>query len=219
MNPYLVKIIFQPAVRSAVSCSLIGRNRDRQDMTKGRFTRTEVNTILKDVWQDYDQLAPQAPREPKSGNQMNVYLACMTFACLQVLISAGVERRYAIELIGDIAWHVYERWGRIAGFIAGLYTGDIRQKLRLSVNMFLRFPFNPPGYLFKRIPNQNGISFDMLRCPVAEYFQSQGASDLCLATWCNLDFPLAEIWGGRLERLETLSAGSSRCDFRFIAGN
>ncbi|MBL6748913.1 MAG: L-2-amino-thiazoline-4-carboxylic acid hydrolase [Nevskia sp.] len=58
----------------------------------------------------------------------------------------------------------------------------------------------------------------MLHCPIADYFESQGASDLCVGTWCNLDFALAEMWGGRLERHETLSAGCARCDFRFKGG-
>ena len=217
MNPVLVKMIFRPAVRRAAYSCLVGRNRDRHEMTKGRFTRTEVNSILKQVWQDYDQRAPHVPREPKPGNQMNMYLACITFLCHQDLVANGIERKYAIELIGDLAWNVYARWGWIARFIAGLFTGDASQRLRLAVNMFLRFPFTPPGYQFKRVPNPSGISFDMHRCPVAEYFQNHGASDLCLGTWCNLDFPLAELWGGRLERSETLAAGNSRCDFRFSA--
>jgi hypothetical protein len=181
----------------------------------GRFTRAEVDKILDEVWHGYDQLAPFIPREPKLGNRMNMLLACITYSCLQVMISTGVERKYAIELIGDMAWKVYERWGRLARFAARMFTNEPRGQLRMAVNMFLRFPFTPPGYRFERVPNQNGISFDMLRCPIAEYFQSQAAADLCINTWCNLDFPLTEMWGGRLDRGKTLAAGDSRCDLRF----
>jgi len=34
-------------------------------------------------------------------------------------------------------------------------------------------------------------------------------------SWCNLDFALVEMWGGKLERSETLASGCNRCDFRF----
>jgi len=38
---------------------------------------------------------------------------------------------------------------------------------------------------------------------------------LCVDAWCNLDVPLAEKWGSRLERSTTLAEGAERCDFRW----
>jgi len=217
MNTTLLKLIYRPVTRQAAHASLVGRSRDRHSPDKGRFTRAEVDNILKQVWQTYDQLAPFVPQEPKLGNQMNMLLSCVTLACFRVFMATGTEREYAIELIGDMAWKVYEKWGRFPILIARLLTRDPRKQLRMSVNMFLRFPFTPPGYVFERLPSSDGISLDMLRCPVAEYFHKQDASDLCVGTWCNLDFALAEMWGGWLERTETLAAGSTRCDFCFKA--
>jgi ubiquinone biosynthesis protein len=51
---------------------------------------------------------------------------------------------------------------------------------------------------------------------VAEYFLRHGEGDLCYATFCRLDFPLAEQWGGRLERTGTLAIGAPVCDFRWV---
>jgi hypothetical protein len=217
MNPFLLKMIYRPVIKRAARASLVGRNRDRQRLEKGRFTRTEVDKILDQVWQGYDQLAPFIPHEPKLGNRMNMLLACVTLSCLRVMLSTGVERKYAIELIGDMAWQVYENWGRLSDLIARLLTRDPHERMRMSVNMFLRFPFTPPGYIFERLPSNDGTSLDMLRCPIAEYFRAQGAADLCIGTWCNLDFPLTELWGGWLERTETLAAGHTHCDFNFKA--
>jgi len=217
MNPTLIKTIFRPTIKRAARAGLVGRKRDRNSPEKGRFTRAEVDNILKQVWQSYDQLAPLVPQEPKLGNRMNMLLACMSLAFFRVLMATGVEREYAIDLFGDAAWKVYTTWGRLPIFVARLLTRDPRKRIQISVNMFLRFPFTPPGYIFERLPSSEGISFDMQRCPVAEYFQKQEASDLCVGTWCNLDFALAEMWGGRLERTETLAAGHARCDFRFKA--
>jgi hypothetical protein len=217
MKPGFVKTIYRPAIRRAARAALVGRLRDRQRQEEGRFTRAEVDELLKQTWIAYDQLAPYVPDEPKVGNRMNMLLAAMTLACLQVLIARGVDRTYAIELVGDIAWKVYERWGHIPIVLARLRTRDPRERMRLSVEMFLRFPFTPPGYLFDRLSSNEGISLDMQRCPVAEYFRREEASDLCIGTWCNLDFPLAEMWGGWLERTQTLAEGCERCDFRFKA--
>lgn len=149
---------------------------------------------------------------------MNMNLAAVTLAFLQVLVSKGVNRAYAIELTGDAAWKVYERWGRIPILFAKLRSRDPSEHMRVSVEMFLRFPFTPPGYLFDRLPSEDGISLNMKRCPVAEYFRREEATDLCIGTWCNLDYPLAEMWGGHLERSQTLAEGCEHCDFRFRLG-
>jgi hypothetical protein len=62
--------------------------------------------------------------------------------------------------------------------------------------MFLRFPFNAPGYRFEKLPDKTATALNMLRCPVADYFRERSAADLCVGSWCNLDYALAEMWGG-----------------------
>ena len=65
------------------------------------------------------------------------------------------------------------------------------------------------------MPQADGRSVVMQRCPVADYLGSRVAADLCAGSWCNLDCALTEMWGGTLERSGTLVAGASCCDFRF----
>lgn len=215
MNVILLKTVFRAVIKRAARAALVGRSRDRERHEAGRFTRTEVDEILQQSWQRYGELAPSVPRQPKLGNRMNVLLSCLTLACFEVLMSRGTAREYAIELIGDVTWKVYETWGGAARKLTWLVSRDPRRRLELSLGMFLRFPFTPPGYRFERSSSPDGIAVDMFRCPVAEYFREYGASDLCVGTWCNLDFALAELWHGRLQRTETLASGGLRCDFRF----
>jgi len=136
----------------------------------------------------------------------------------RALLADGIERNYAIELVGDACWKIYGQWGRIPGTVARLRTRDPVRRMQTSVDMFLRFPFNRPGYRNEDRPEPAGRALDMLRCPVAEYLASHEASDLTLGSWCNLDFPLAHQWGGTLERHSSLAGGADRCDFRFRAG-
>jgi L-2-amino-thiazoline-4-carboxylic acid hydrolase len=217
MSPALLKLIYRPWIGRSARATLIGRNRSQTNFENGRFTSADVSNILNRVWAEYDELASTVPRAPTVGSRMNLLLACMTFSCFRTLLSMDVERPYAVELIGDIAWKLYEAWGQLPRAIARLSRRDAREQLRLCVNLFLRFPFGPPGYRFNRLPSSEGISLDIIHCPVASYLKKQGAADLCVGTWCNLDFALAEMWGGRLERGETLAAGCARCDFRFKA--
>jgi ubiquinone biosynthesis protein len=96
-------------------------------------------------------------------------------------------------------------------------SSDPTRRLRLSVNAFLTYPFGSPGYRFDDVPEEDGRSLKMVRCPVADYLGQRDAADLCAGSWCNLDYALAEMWGAHLERSGTLAGGASCCDFRFHA--
>lgn len=213
-----VRTLFRPAVGWAAHQVLAGRDRSRQHPEQGRFTHADVDSILAETWRRYAELAPVAPDEPTLGSRMNVHLAVLSLACFQTLLARGVERTYAIDLFADMAWAIYEKWGRIPDSVVQLLARTPLQRLRLDVDALLRFPFNPPGYEIERLADAEGVSFNVRRCPIAEYFEAHGAADLCVTSWCNLDYALAEMWGGHLERSGTLANGDPLCDFRFVPG-
>jgi hypothetical protein len=57
MKPGLVKTTYRRAIRRAARTALVGRLRDRERHEEGRFTRAEVDELLKQTWIAYDQLA------------------------------------------------------------------------------------------------------------------------------------------------------------------
>jgi ubiquinone biosynthesis protein len=209
--------LLRPWVRSAARSAIAGRSRSRADSTAGRFTRKDVDQLLRAAWANFNRLSPRLQREPTLGSRQSMMLACLTLSMLQALLAEGIERGYAIELIGDACWKVYAQWGQIPRLLSRVSTRDPAKRMRMSVNMFLRYPFNQPGYRYRDIAEPRGRALDMLRCPVADYLAANGAADLCVGTWCNLDYPLARMWGGELERHGTLAGGAKRCDFRFRA--
>jgi L-2-amino-thiazoline-4-carboxylic acid hydrolase len=205
----------RPLVRGVARRAITGRNRSRSDPTAGRFTRSQVSRIVNEGFTRFEREVPDLPCEPTLGSRQNVLLAALTLSFLEALEADGIERGYAIELTGDVCWRVYQQWGHGTRAATRLITRDPVRRLRLSVNAFLTFPFGRPGYRFDDVPQPDGRSLDMQRCPVADYLGSRGAADLCAGSWCNLDYALAEMWGGTLERSGTLVAAGSCCDFRF----
>jgi hypothetical protein len=125
-------------------------------------------------------------------------LAALTLCLLEALEQAGIERGYAIELTGDTCWRFYRHWGRITKTVTSLISRDPTRRVRLSVNAFLTYPFGRPGYRFDAVPEEDGRSLNMVRCPVADYLGQREAADLCAGSWCNLDYALAEMWGASL---------------------
>jgi ubiquinone biosynthesis protein len=207
--------VWRPVVNRAARAALVGRNRSLTHPAAGRLTRKDVRGILRSAWEEFGRRAAELPAEPTLGSRQNVALAALTLSFCEALTAAGLERRYAIELTSDICWRIYRHWGRASAIGTAPLTRDRAKLMRLRVDSFMRFPFGRPGYRFETVPEPSGRGLDVLRCPVADYLTSQGASDLCVGSWCNLDFALAEMWGGRLERSQTLAGGAPRCDFRF----
>jgi L-2-amino-thiazoline-4-carboxylic acid hydrolase-like protein len=152
---------------------------------------------------------------------MNVKLACFTMSFFNALLGIGTERTYAIELVADAAWRVYRLWSILALGLARVTPGKATS-LAFAVTthgdphgrVSLSFPFNAPGYLIEPALVDHGTAFDVVRCPIADYFRGEAAIDLCSASWCNLDYALAELTHEKLVRTKTLVRGDDRCDFR-----
>jgi ubiquinone biosynthesis protein len=213
-----IMIVIRPILRRSLRHTLVGRARRTAQPDAGRFARADADRLLDDTWDRFSEFARHRPREPTLGARQNVLLAALTLAAYDALLDAGVERAYAIGLIGDAAWRIYAWWGRLARLATAPLGGDPPKRMRRRVNLFLRAPFGRPSYVYEDRPELRGRALDMLRCPIADYLQENEAGDLCVGTWCNLDFALAEMWGGRLQRHGTLAGGAPKCDFRFIAG-
>lgn len=218
---FFFKLIYRPIIRWAARQAFVGRNRAPNEQEKGRFTQAEVNRLINQSWRDFDELIQDVSREPTFGSRMNVRLAALSLAMLQSLTAAGIERKYAIELIGDTCWKIYQYWGRVGRFIGRFLSRrdpikDHASRVTKDGSWPMSFPFDPPGYRALYVPTKGGLGFNVIRCPVAEYFQARGGSDLAVSTWCMLDYPLAEMLGMKLVRTQTLATGNHQCDFRWF---
>jgi len=218
---FFFKFIFKSLIRWATRQALVGRNRAPNEPEIGRFTQAEVKRLIDQSWQDFDELVPDVSREPTVGSRMNVRLAALTLAMLRSLATDGIERKYAVELIGDACWKIYQYWGRVGRFIGRTLSRrdsikDQASRVTKDGSWPMSFPFNPPGYRALYVPTKGGLGFNVIRCPVAEYFYARGAPDLAVSTWCMLDYPLAEMVGLKLVRTRTLAAGDQQCNFRWF---
>jgi hypothetical protein len=115
-----VRFVYSPFAARAARHVLIGRLRRRRAPEQGRFSRADVEIILKGAWADYRQRTPDLPRQPTIGSAMNLRLACFTMSFFDALLSKGVEREYAIEIVADATWRVYRLWAKIAMAVARL---------------------------------------------------------------------------------------------------
>ena len=119
----MVKLLYEPISKRAARRALLGRTRARLWPEKGRFTRSDVKRLLDAAWRRYDEVLSDLPEQPTRGSTMNVRLACFTFSFFEQLLATGAEREYAIELVADASWQVYQMWARLASAAGRLAHG------------------------------------------------------------------------------------------------
>src|SRR6266540_1456517 len=93
---FFFKFLFKPLIRWAARQTLVGRNRAPNEPEMGRFSKTEVDRLLDQSWREFDEVVPEASREPTFGSRINVRLAALSLAMLRSLTVAEIERKYAI---------------------------------------------------------------------------------------------------------------------------
>ena len=217
----LVKLTYGPVIAWAAKRALVGRLVNPDAPTNGRFTRDQVERMLRKTWQGYAELAPGAhvERLQTLGSRQNVLLGVLTLACYRALLAEGVQERYATELLTDLVWKVYAQWVAPLRLVARRLTDDPQRQMNLMLRMFLRYPFGRPGYDWQARPEPGVFALDIYRCPVYDYLKSQGADQFMLRSWCTLDFALARVMttGGHYQRPHTLAAGDKLCDMRWFA--
>ena len=194
---------------------LVGQPRIEGEAATERFARHDVERLLKAAWARYQLLAPDLPREPSVSGRVSVLGAAMLLALAQALQDMGVERGYATRLVAEVGWAAYRRsLGKGGPALLRMLSPDPQQRVRLAMDIGLRYEFTEPSYHHQRVPVAGGDGFDMLRCPIADYLAAQHASDLCVTAFCGLDYRVFELVGMRLERSGTIGGGAARCDFR-----
>ncbi len=180
------------------------------------FTNLQVNAILQHTWQEYTKMEPGLPRQQSLGATFTLHLGGATIAMYRALLQAGLSQAEATQLIYRTGWKIYARMGEYPMLIAGMFSDNPHKKMQLATQVFRNFPFSPPDYGWEDVEaGKNTVAFNCTGCQVAELFKLEGLAELCYNTWCKLDFPLAEQWGGHLERSGSIAGGADVCDFRW----
>ena len=219
---WLIKLWLRWAFKRSAYQILVGRYRNRTKPSSGRFTRGQVDELLKNVWAHLDSLLLEANLEQYRtlGNRQNLYLAVATRAAYHAFLEAGIDSAYATDLIGDVAWKVYAAWLPVPRFFARLVTRDPQKQMNFILRAFLRYPFSEPGYQRKVWEESDGLNTYWYRCPPQAYFKQHGRPEetqFFFRTWCTFDWAIANemVEGGWYERPHTLSAGDEVCDMKW----
>jgi L-2-amino-thiazoline-4-carboxylic acid hydrolase len=189
--------------------------RARRSLTP-RFGKRRARQLLDDAFERHARDTPSNGTSECLGGRLMLEAAALTVALYDVLVAEGLAEADARAEVARVTAAIYDVMAKPPWLIARLAARSPHRRLKLATDAFRRFPFSEPAYLMKDVAaDARTVAFDVVRCPVAEYMAQKGLAELCVESWCNLDFALAERWGASLERTMTLAGGAERCDFRW----
>ncbi len=135
-------------------------------------------------------------------------------ALYRALQEHGMTQAQARQIVEQINWEIFGA-GTAASFALSRLRSPHRQtRVQWILDLLFFVLFTKP-FRKQSVPSDHGIAFDVVSCPVADYFHQQGIPELTRYAACNLDHRMAQVWGVSLERSQTIGEGQAHCDFRF----
>lgn len=194
-----------------------------------RWLPDEIDLLLANLEPQANELRPLSDlgQLPSAGNRLMVELAIYTAAAYRALLEAGLSRESSRSVVADIGWDVYALLLRLSSLPLRLVTRDPGKRLRGTIGLLLRFPFNAPGapgYAVEVRREGDDLITHFTHCPPQTLIRTLiaetgdcGDLEAFYESWCRYDWPGADIIandGGRghYERRQTLSRGDPVCD-------
>lgn len=230
----LMRRIFRWTVSGAARRTLGNRTLTGIEGRTIRWLRPEIGRFLQALEVEVEALRADAKLEtlPTFGNRLMVELAVYTAAFDRALRDKGIAPASGRQAVADMGWDIYRRGLSLISLPVRLITRDPGRRLRWTIRMLLRFPFNgpgPPGYAVKSWTDGEDILTHFTHCPPHSYVRhlSEKTGDLNVLetfrdSWCLYDWPGADVIAGdrkrgHYRRSRTLSHGDPVCDMCWLA--
>lgn len=191
------------------------RNMVHRALSAEGLGTVQIDAAFEDALRGYRMAPVRMPLEPSAAGRLTVRLAALTASFYKTLLHREFPPAEARRLTALVTGYVYERITAIPTAASHLLRSGTAERVSLTLQLMRTFGFGPPAFDMRDVEEPGTIGFDVRRCPIADYFQDQELEELCVESWCNLDYEMAQRWGAKLDRTTTLARGADHCDFRF----
>jgi len=187
-----------------------------------RFGKGRTNSLMKDIRQEYEALAPEMPY---IGGEENLFTEWLIYgvyylAVYRVLKAQGHGVEEAGKVIFDTfqAMADYPKW--LLHVVGSLkYNEKYISQLKNAAAKTQERRY--PGDWVATFVESNGTGFDygidITECGICKFYRSQGAEELA-PYLCLSDYVVSDAFDRGLVRYKTLAEGAEVCDFRFKKG-
>ncbi len=182
-----------------------------------RLSSEAISVLYQDMWANYKIGVADLEKQETLGSTLMVRLSLLTLTVFEQLLARDFPHDEAIQLTARMIWIVYEKITDKFWVFTRIFSRKPMKRVRKVMNFFIKFfPYQSPGYEMEIVRADDAeYAFNVHKCPAANYFRKHGRGDLCVASWCDLDYPLADKWGVALKRDKMLAKGDMLCNFQF----
>ena len=155
-------------------------------------------------------------RRPNHSRAVNILMRQMEWNCAlyRALKDHGMSHEDAARLVESVGRSVYRPVAAAMYKFSRIRSGKRSIRVAWLLRLMTRYFFSSP-FVHEHHPAQDGVSFDVTVCPLADYFKDQGLPELTPYAACNLDHAAADVFGVELHRSQTIAGGYPFCDFRW----
>lgn len=233
----MFKIIYKPLSKRAMLRAIVDRDRRdpgqfeasdylgstsfEESVLRSKFTAADVKRMHKDMWRKYDELSLKLTTWASRGAADNEKFGCLALAMHRALLDYGVDRKYSYSLTKDSCCQVYKKAAGMVLLLARIVARNPKKQIQACVKAFQVYPFSRPGYNWEIVPDdseENAVYVRWTkRCPFHHFLrQFEEGEEFLLIAQCEMDYSLAELWGGWFDRpcLQAIE-GAEYCDMRF----
>ena len=193
-----------------------------------RYTREHYPDEAERIIRKADELFPALyAKAPDIGGKENAMAYNLDLLILAVSYYEASGRRIGGEAINEIAERIFSRYR----FVGKLVNANRNWQMKLFRSMMYR-KYVPYAKLVEEklakgewgntwrvsINPRNtdeGVCFDLVGCPLADYARANGYTDL-LPMLCATDHILPKLIHAKLIRTHTCATGSASCDYWYV---
>ena len=204
MKPETVRVRWMRRVmRFTISRSMqrILRNRAVKNLQGEtvRLLRPDIRGLLERLEPEAEAIRDYAEfdRLPSFGNRLMVEFAVYTAACDRAMRHSDIDPADAQAALSDAGGHIYRRMLLVASLPFRLVTRDPGKRIRWTIQLLLRFPFNAPGapgYEVETRVEDDRILTHFRNCPPQSYIRRLSAEtndpdalEAFRTSWCLYD--------------------------------
>ncbi|MBL4592997.1 MAG: L-2-amino-thiazoline-4-carboxylic acid hydrolase [Flavobacteriales bacterium] len=155
------------------------------------------------------------PKSQSFGHWYNMKLAYSTSALYKSLKLLKIDDETIYEYVREVNWNMSKDLGLPLKRTLNYFSKPNKIIIHID-NILWGIVWTKP---FKRENNKTDertLSFDVVKCPYADYFKEKKQEQLCDEAICSLDYKFAKEWGVQFKRKNTIIKGCDKCDFKFI---
>jgi hypothetical protein len=227
----LFKKVFRKAVWNAkkktIAQVLACRCRIDGKPENGRFTPGETKQIVLQAESNNEELMPYFKDLENLGNYQNEFVGLLDLAIYRALVTANIDRSYAMNLVGDMMWQAVVNSHGLVPIIDPLRKQILKFTIKdplaylgYRLKEMMTYPYSAPGYKVHFYMDNNTYCMDIYSCPVYDFYRQFGEEEMTMfrKTWCTFYYTAAQhvVAGGRYERKHALSSGDQVCDMRWF---